>query len=282
MSQQLRQLKSRIRSVEGTWKVTRAMEMVSMAKFKAIESPLRMARKYFEKVESFFTNVASVETTVHSPFMSSRKGPLGLLIISADTGLCGVYNYQLTRAVEKFIAANPDREIKLYIYGRKGVGHFRKKGMTITHIFPGMHGRLKADFHQSILEKMTTDFLKHSLAEVYVAHTVFVNAMKSKAKVEKLLHIERPQVKDSNFILEFKNDGVLSELIPLFLSSKLRLMMLESLTSEHASRMVAMKASKDNAKELMGDLVLLRNKVRQAVITKEVIEIISSVEALKG
>jgi F-type H+-transporting ATPase subunit gamma len=282
MSQQLRQLKSRIKSVEGTWKVTRAMEMVSMAKFKAIESPLKMSRAYFKKVTSFFSNVASVETTVTSPFMTRHKGPLGLFVISADTGLCGVYNYQVMRATERFIEANKGQDIKLYVYGRKGAGHFRKRGIPVEHIFPGMHGRMKADFHQSVLDLLTADFLSHKISEFHVAHTVFINPMKSNAIVEKFLHVDRPELKDTNFILEFTHEGILSELMPLYLSSKLRLMMLESLTAEHASRMVAMKSSKNNAKELMGDLILLRNKVRQAAITKEVIEIISSVEALKG
>lgn len=282
MSQQLRQLKSRIRSVEGTWKVTRAMEMVSMSKFKAMEPPLRRGRLYFDKMTSMFANVAGVETTTRDPFMVKRSGPLGLLVVSADTGLCGVYNYQLIRSAEKFMEQHPGREIKLYVYGRKGAGHFRKKGLTIEQVFPGVHGKLTGNFHQNILDVLLKDFLERKVAEVHVAYTVFLNPMKQHPKVVKFLNVDRPQVNNTNFILESNRDGILAELMPLYLSSWFRLMFLESLTSEHASRMVAMKSSKDNAKELMGDLVLLRNKVRQAAITKEVIEIISSVEALKG
>ncbi|MBF0386404.1 MAG: ATP synthase F1 subunit gamma [Candidatus Omnitrophica bacterium] len=282
MSQQLRQLKTRIRSIEGTWKVTRAMEMVSMSKFKALETPLKRGRAYFDKVRSIFMNVAGSDTTVKNDFMVKRNGPLALFVISADTGLCGVYNYQLIRAAERFIEQNPGREIRIYVYGRKGAGHFRKKGLAITRAFAGVHGRLPVDFHRKMFEQMLADFKEHKVAEVHVAYTVFENAMKHHPKVVKFLNLDRPQVSNSNFILESGRDGMLAELVPLYLESWFRLMLLESFTSEYSARMVAMKSSKENAKELMGDLVLLRNKVRQAAITKEVIEIISSVEALKG
>lgn len=282
MSQQLRQLKGRIRSIEGTWKVTRAMEMVSMSKFKAFESPLRMGRAYYERLNTFFESVANVELTSSSPFLVKRDGPLGLFVITADTGLCGVYNYQIIRAAERFIEKNPGREVKLYVYGRKGINYFRKRGMNVTEAFHAMHGKLSSHFHQHMCDALVKDFLEHKVSEVYTCYTVFENAMKHHPVVAKFLNVERPAVRNSNFIVEFSREGILEELMPLYLSSKLRWMMLESLTSEHSSRMVAMKASKDNAKELMGDLILLRNKVRQAAITKEVIEIISSVEALKG
>ena len=282
MSQQLRQLKNRIRSIEGTWKVTRAMEMVSMSKFKGLESPLRMGRAYFEKVSSLLAGVAGVESGVTSPFLLKRDGPIALCVISADTGLCGVYNYQLLRAAERFMEEHAGREIKLYVYGRKGNSYFRKKGVVPERFFAGKHGRISGDFHQDIYDVLTGDFLSGKVAQVFVAHTIFKNAMKYQPVVRKFLEVELPSVKSTDFIVEFGREGIVAELMPLYLSSRFRLMMLESLTSEHSARMVAMKSSKDNAKELMGDLILLRNKVRQAAITKEVIEIISSVEALKG
>ena len=282
MSQQLRHLKTRIRSIEGTWKVTRAMEMVSMSKFKAIESPLHMGRAYFDKVKSLFESVASMETTDNSLFMVKRTGPVGLVVITADTGLCGIYNEHLLRMAESFIKKQNGREVKIYVYGRKGASFFRKHGLPVEQAFPAFHGKLTGNFHEKVLGPVLEAFVQKKVAEVHVAYTRFYNAMRHDAVIERFLHIERPAEKNSNFILEFGRDGILAELLPLYLSSRFRLMMLESLTSEHSARMVAMRSAKDNAKELMGDLILLRNKVRQAAITKEVIEIISSVEALKG
>lgn len=263
--------------------MTRAMEMVSMSKFKTLETPLKMGRAYFNKINSLFASVASVESATTNPFMVQRhNAPIGIFVLTADTGLCGIYNYQIIRAVEKFIEKNPGKDIRLYVYGRKGIGAFRKKGISIVQAFPGFHGKLTGNFHKNILDTLINDFLNAKVSEIHVAYTVFENAMKHHPVVQKFLSVDKPVVKNSNFIVEFTHEGMLDELMPLYLSSWFRLMILESLTSEHSARMVAMKSSKDNAKELMGDLVLLRNKVRQASITKEVIEIISSVEALKG
>ena len=284
MSQQLRQLKSRIRSVEGTWKVTRAMEMVSMSKYRALETPLTMARAYFSKLDSVFNHLLAVEADVTHPYFMPRvSGAIGLVVIASDTGLCGTHTEEILRQADKFIAARPTREIRLYVYGRKGVTHFRKAGLQVYKYEPGVHGRLTFSFHKGLFDAVIADYDKNALAEVHVAYAVFKTAMKRIPVVEKFLNIERKPVKGGeNFIVESGTRGILTDVLPMYLSNRMRLMMLESFVSEQSSRMVAMKSAKDNAKELMGDLILLRNKLRQATITKEIIEIISSAEALKG
>ncbi len=284
MSQQLRQLKSRIRSIEGTWKITRAMEMVSMAKFKGLETPLEMARAYFIKLDSIFNNLLAVEPNTTHPYFNSRsKGALGLVVITSDTGLCGGYTDQILRQADTFMAAHPGRDIRLYVYGRKGQSHFRRKGGNVHRYFPASHGRLSQVFHRDIIEAVLSDYDKKELAEVHVCYTVFKTAVKHIPVTEKFLNIDRKPVEGSgSFIVESGTKGILTDLLPMYLSGRMRLMMLESFTSEQSARMVSMKSAKDNAKELMGDLILLRNKIRQATITKEVIEIISSAEALKG
>lgn len=284
MSQQLRQLKSRIRSIEGTWKVTRAMEMVSMSKFKTLEGPLSMSRAYFSKLDSIFNNLLAVESGVTHPYFKQRtEGPLGLVVITSDTGLCGTYTNEVLRQADQFMAAHKDRDIKIYAYGRKGAAHFRKKGFPVQKYVPGVHGRLTFSFHKDLFDAVMTDYDSNLLAEVHVVYSVFKTAMKHIPVAEKFLNIDRKPVQGgANFIVESGTKGILTDVLPMYLSNRMRLMMLESFVSEQSSRMVAMKSAKDNAKELMGDLILLRNKLRQATITKEVIEIISSAEALKG
>jgi F-type H+-transporting ATPase subunit gamma len=284
MSQQLRQLKSRIRSVEGTWKVTRAMEMVSMSKFKSFENPLNMTRQYFNKLEAIAFNLirGNEESATHPFLKKATGGRVGLLVVSAEAGLCGVYNGNILKVADKFIEENKGRDLKLYIYGRKAASHFKRRRIPIAEVFPGFHGRLKPAFHSATYQFLEKEFLTGEVSEIYVAHTVFQNAMKHHPMIKKLLGIEVPPGEGSNFIIETGQKGIMSDVVPMYASNRLRLMLLESFTSEHSARMVAMKAAKDNAKELMGDLVLLRNKIRQAVITKEIIEIISSAEALKG
>jgi len=284
MSQQLRQLKGRIRSIEGTWKVTRAMEMVAMSKYKSLETPLEMTRTYFSQLESItFNLIRAHEEAVAHPFLRKVSGGrIGLLVVTSEAGLCGIYNDHLLKVSDEFIAANKGRDVRIYAFGRKAVSHYRKRGMPASHVFAGFHGRLKSDFHTNIYRRLEEDFLKGEVSEIHIAYTVFPNAMKRHPKVGKLLSIEVPPAKDSNFTIESGQKGIVADVVPMYASNKLRLMMLESFTSEHSARMVAMKAAKDNARELMGDLILLRNKLRQTVITREIIEIISSAEALKG
>ena len=284
MSQQLRQLKTRIRSIEGTWKVTRAMEMVSMSKFKSSGAPLEMGRKYFDRVQSLFANLFAAEGDCGSPFLIPKNGsgPIGLFVVTTDAGLCGAYNHRLTDLVGKFIQQHPGRSIKLYVYGRKGQTHFKKIGLSVEKGFPAVHGRPVGNFHAPMLNALVEAYEEGRLDEIHVVYTVFHNAMRHDPATKRFLPIEPSQGKRQDVIIEAGREGILSEIIPMYLSSQLRLMLLESLTSEHSARMVAMKAAKDNAKELMGDLVLLRNKMRQTMITREVIEIISSAEALKG
>jgi F-type H+-transporting ATPase subunit gamma len=170
----------------------------------------------------------------------------------------------------------------LFIFGRKAASYYRKRGRNIVKIFPVFHGRLKADFYQTAYNGLTDAFFKGDVSEVYVAYARFVNAMKNEPKVEKLLSVDVPPSEGETAIVESGSRGIMSDILPMYVSNRLRLMFLESLTSEYSSRMVAMKGAKENAKDLIGDLTLLRNKIRQAAITKEVIEIISSSEALKG
>ena len=284
MSQQLRQLKGRIRSVEGTWKVTRAMEMVAMSKFKALETPLDMTRAYFSKLESIALNlVRADEGMAAHPFIKGHaQGPIGLFVIGAEAGLCGIYNDHILKAADKFLKDQAGREVRIYTLGRKVAGHYRKSGHGPVKSYPGFHGRLKSDFHADVYNFLEGEFLQGRVSELYVAYTLFENAMRRHPTVKKLICIDVTPGGESNFIVETGPQGIGFDVLPMYVSNKLRLMMLESFTCEHSARMVAMRAAKDNAKELMGDLVLLRNKIRQAVITKEVIEIISSAEALKG
>jgi F-type H+-transporting ATPase subunit gamma len=202
--------------------------------------------------------------------------------VTTDAGLCGSYNNHILRLAEEFIGKNERRGVKVFVYGRKGLGFFKKRGVPVEKYFPAFHGRVVGNFCEPILNSLLKVHEEGLVGEVHVAYTHFVNAMKRNPVIEKFLNIEIPRVESKNFITEFGREGVLAEIIPMYLSSRLRLMLLEALSSEFSARMVAMRSAKDNAKELVGDLILLRNKMRQATITREVIEIISSAEALKG
>lgn len=286
MSQQLRQLKYRIRSVEGTWKITRAMEMVAMAKYKSVEAPLQRTRTFFSKLESVTHNLVRTNTFDRHVFLPRKlppQVPIMLFIISSEAGLCGNYNTRLFKAVEKFLVEQAGREVRIFVYGRRALSFFRRRGGGLPQLFPAMHGRVKKDFHTGVVDTLLREFTAAPCAGMYVAYTRFENAMRHEPRVDKILPVEpSDQAQTTPFLVESGNQGILNDILPMYVANRLRLMMLESFTSEFSARMVAMKTAKDNAKELMGDLILQRNRIRQAVITKEVIEIISSAEALKG
>ncbi|NLE65551.1 MAG: ATP synthase F1 subunit gamma [Elusimicrobia bacterium] len=281
MSQQLRQLRGRIRSIEGTWKVTRAMEMVSMAKYKAMEEPLLRMRTYAGKLRSILSRLLTARGAGGHPFFSSRPGPRGLCVITSDTGLCGGYMGDIISRAEG-VMSGAETPVRLYVYGRKGQSYWKKEGVPMAGAFPGLHGRVSGNFHLPILSAIRQDYEKGLVGGVDVVHTLFHNAMTREIVVAPLLPVQVDPAGGDDVIIEDDGEDIFSAVLEMYLSSQFRLMMMESLVSEYSARMVAMKTSKDNAKELIGDLVLYRNKMRQAIITREVIEIISSAEALKG
>jgi F-type H+-transporting ATPase subunit gamma len=245
-----------------------------------------MARSYFERLASVtFNLIASSDEPMASPFLvpDRKGGTVGLLVISSDTGLSGSYSDRLLKTADLFMRDNPGRDIRIFAFGRKAANFYKKHGRPVFLAFPGIHGKLRQDFYVPVYEKLMEAFLKKEIAELHVAYTVFINPMKHHPVVEKLMTVDvPPDLKPSNIIVESGDRGIGSDILPMFIAHKLRLMFLESFASEHSARMVSMKSAKDNARELMGELILLRNKLRQATITREVIEIISSSEALKG
>ena len=166
--------------------------------------------------------------------------------------------------------------------GQKGVNYFKRRNTQLA----GFHIGLNANYSDKTCDQITDElaglFLGRQVDKVYVAYTHFENSLVQKAVVERLLHIGTEQIKPVEYILEPDLKSILVEMIPQYLKVKMRLILLESFTSEHASRTVAMKAATDNAKELLERLILSRNKIRQAAITQEILEISSSVEALRG
>lgn len=284
MIQSLRQIKRRIRSIENTKKITRAMEMVSGAKLKRTENVLYASRPYFSKLDSILKNLlASIKDLSH-PLLEERqeKQKIALCLITSDTGLCSTYNDNIIRLAEDFINRYGADKIRLITVGRKGFNYFKKRRLSISHTYIGFHGRFSSQVSDEIARTLTDIFLSKEADEVYIAYTHFVSALRYKPTMEKFLNIERAKDQGIEYILEPNLDRILMELVPRYVSTKMRLILLEAFTSEHSARMIAMKAATDNAEELIDSLTLLRNKARQAAITKEVIEVASAAEALKG
>lgn len=280
----IKQIKNRIRSVENTRKVTAAMQMVSVAKLNRIQDALFALRPYALRLENLMHNLAGLSKRDPLDYFkkSSGSGDIALCVITSDSGLCGAYNQNIIRAVEGFLDKNGADKVKLILIGQKGLNYFRSKPVKIINSYLG----LNAKFIQSACDKITAQliqlFLSGQAGSVYLAYTYFENSIVQSARIERLLAIESKEEKPVEYIAEPDLKSIFEDLVPQYLLVKMRLVFLEAFTSEHAARTISMKTATDNAKELLEGLLLLRNKVRQAGITQDILELTSSVEALKG
>jgi F-type H+-transporting ATPase subunit gamma len=283
IQQSLRQIKSRIRGIENVKKVTHAMEMISVAKFKPLETRVAVAKNYFTKLEELLKNLLASSALSDHPFIAPRKDvkDIILCLVTSDTGLCGPYNMNVLRAADAFVNERGKEKVSLVPVGRKGLNYFKRKGVGSAAAFMDLHGRYSDDTASALLNTLTRGFSSNKACEVYAAYTRFDSASRHRVVIEKFLNISPPEGTKIDYILEPDIEGILDELLPLYLYHKVRLILINSFAAEHAARMLAMGESTNNAKELLEGLILWRNKVRQANITKEIMEIVSSAEVLK-
>jgi len=284
MAQSIKQIKTRIRSVENTKKVTGAMQMISVAKLNRIQEQLLVLRPYALRLENLMHNLAgSSEKNLSAYFKNgARELPILLCLISSDSGLCGMYNQNVMRAVGEFVEKNNLERIKLILVGQKGLSYFRDSRIEILNSYIGLNAKFNQNFCDKLALELSNLFLSGQVGSVHLAYTYFENSLVQKAIIEQLLNIQPKTVKSIDYIAEPDFKSILTDLIPRYLKIKMQLVLLEAFTSEHAARTVSMKTATDNAKDLLEGLVLFRNKVRQARITQDILEITSSAEALRG
>lgn len=284
MALSLRQLKSRISSIENIRKLTKAMEMVSVAKLKPLQRDLFSSREYSLLVNNATNNLLASFNNLNHRLLERRldKKKILLCLITSDTGLCGSYNSNIIHIAEEFIRKNSAYEIGLLPIGRKGLNYFKKKGFFIEDSYTELYGHYSDALSDKVAKNLSDIFLSHKADEVYIAYANYISASKNYPVVEKIFNIEANDGRQSEYLVESDIDGILEYLIPLYILTKLRAILLSAFTAENSTRVIAMHEATKNAKELLDDLVVLRNKVRQANITTEITEVISSADALKG
>lgn len=285
MAESLKAIKNRIRSIESIKKITRAMQMVSLAKLRPCENKLLALRVYLEKLKNLLGCAFAESGKIDNPFLIPALKPpkrIALCVISSDTGLCGTYNQNIFRAAENFIAGRKDLQVSVLAIGRKGFNCFKKKNFSLPLVYVEPQGNYVGLLLEKITSDLTNLFLTGEADEIYLAYCRFVSASRQEVKIEKFLSIDYAPDLQEEYILEPDAKSLLDEIIPAYISAKMKACLLEAKTSEHAARIISMSEATSNAEELLDNLILLRNKVRQAGITRELIEIISSAEALKG
>ena len=284
MPPSLRQIKNRIRSIGNTQKVTNAMQMVSVAKLSRVNKSLFALRPYFFRLGGALSNLVNSRGPINNDYFQQRqqKGSLILCVIASDSGLCGLYNYNVLRKAEEFISREGKEKVSLMVVGKRGVKYFKNKGLNLLYTYTGLQGTYNTVMSDEIAGVLTYLFLSKEVDAAFVAYTHFKSTFVQNPVVEKFLNIEIQRREKSEYIVEQDFNSLLDKISLKYIITKMRMIFLEAFVSEHAARSIAMKTATDNASELLEGLTLMRNKIRQANITREMIEIISSAEALRG
>ena len=285
MAQSLKQIKNRIRTIESTEKVTSAMQLISVVKLNSTNRIAYAFKPYSFKLEAMVRNMAADEKVRGHPFFEQRRtlDKILLCVITSDNGLCGFYNQSIIRCAEEFLDKHGRDNCELLVIGKKGWNYFKSKNIKIIHRYLGLNGRYSDIISDEITSILINLFLTKKANAVHVAHMRFETAAVQKPGVEKLLNIDLPEEgRQTPYLVEPDIGGLLAELLPKYVKSTMRRIFLESFVCEHAARSLSMKKATDNAAELLKNLVLTRNKIRQASITQDIMEVISSAEALKG
>lgn len=283
---QLREIRRRIRSIKKTQQVTRAMKMVAAARLRRAQEAILHARPYASKIRDMIEHILTYPDIPEHPLLRPSSGQsLHLLVISGDRGLCGNYNSQVFREVEK-IAAKSEKVLNLTIIGRKGVDYFSKRGYSIHEAIRDRDTMTPLNLAHKLFTTLSSRFLEGSVDQIAVTYTEFKSALSQRVVTEWLLPMAFDPAINRDISLDYIFDPnpmqILNQVLPRFLQAQIFRCLLESRTSEFGARMTAMDSATRNSADIISHLTLQYNQARQATITKELIEVVSGAEALKG
>jgi F-type H+-transporting ATPase subunit gamma len=301
----LKQIRQRIRSIQSTKQIMRAMQLVSGSKFKRAQSRLTQSRQMMRFLDQLLQRVLAAaaasqpkrgrkQAALTHPLMTKRDGlPDALLVVTSDTGLAGSYNTNLITLAEAELRKDTARVTQGSYLGKRGARYFQKRGYVAKDAILDMAGRPEIARIDAIGKTLMDRFLAGEIGTVRVLYAKFISPTVSKPSVVQWLPIQlqsastpNPEPRTPNratveYIFEPSPERVFADLLPRWAVATFRLLLLEAFTSEHGARMIAMKNATDNAQELLSSLTLQRNKIRQATITRELGEIVGTAEALK-
>lgn len=282
----LRDVKQRIRSVKNTEQMTKAMKLISASKLRKAQAAIQTARPYAHKMRDVMNHlVARCNKDLH-PLLDNRIGNRVLLVvITADRGLCGGFNSNIVKMTQELIRENTDREISLFIAGKKGLDFFQNRPYKIQDKYLGWTKDFEYLKAVEIGDMLAQLFIENKTDRIYMVYNEFKSIMQQEVIREQLLPIVSEEAGDdqlTDYIFEPDEETILEDLLKRYMTTQIYRAFLESSASEHGARMTAMDSASRNAKEMIGQLTLFYNRTRQAHITKELIEIVNGAEALKG
>jgi F-type H+-transporting ATPase subunit gamma len=277
-------IRRRIRSVKSTQQITKAMKMVSAAKLRRAQEAIFAARPYARKMMEVLNELASRAPDQAHPLLEDRgPGRTLLVVVTADKGLCGGFNANIIRTAARFIAERRSEEVSLALVGRKGRDSLRRQNLKVRAEHVGVFQAVKYATAQAIAKEAMADFTEGKVDRVYLLYNEFKSVIAQKITVEQLLPIPRahinPKEPPQDYIYEPGPEGIFASMLPRHVETQVWHALLESVAAEHGARMTAMDAASNNAGDVIQRLTLYMNKVRQAAITKEIIEVVSGAGA---
>ena len=283
-----KEIRTKIKSVENTRKITKAMEMVAASKMRKAQDRMRAARPYGEKIRAVTANLSHANPDYRHPFLVKRDGAqkTGIIVVTSDKGLCGGLNTNVLRQ-----AVNRMREweaagktVQASAIGGKGLGFLQRYGAQIVSHVTGLGDKPHLDKMIGAVKVQLDAYTEGKIDALYVCYTRFVNTMKQEPVCEQLLPLTGERLGAPNsqgdYLYEPDARSVLDELLVRYIEALIYQAVAENMASEQSARMVAMKAASDNAKTVIEELKLIYNKTRQAAITKEISEIVGGAAAL--
>jgi F-type H+-transporting ATPase subunit gamma len=283
-----REIKTKIKSVQNTRKVTRALEMVSASKIRKAQERMKGSRPYARLMTQLIGHIAKANSEYTHPYMADHGEikRIGYIIVSTDRGLCGGLNSQMFRKIlgdlREWNAKNV--EVDVVCIGQKAATFFRRLKVTMTGSVTHLGEKPRLDQLVGVVKVMLDAYSSKSLDRVFLCYNDFVNTMTQKPRMDQLLPLPPSETLhtrfDWDYIYEPSPEAVLDHVMMRYVESLVYQALLENVASEHAARMVAMKAASDNATKLIGTLQLIYNKARQAAITQEISEIVGGAAAV--
>ena len=283
-------LRRRIRAVKSTQQITKAMKMIAASRLKRAQDRVVAARPFAQRMLGVLNSLVSrIDPEVH-PLLrmpDQTSAPVLLIVITADRGLCGSFNSNVIKAAGQFITSEGQgREVALGLIGRKGREFFRRRGFDVRHEAVGIFQRLSFEHAVALANAAIEEFTSGRVGSVYLVYNEFKSVMTQKLVVERLLPIPRLELEAGtaagpalDYIFEPAPELIFAELLPRHVQVQVYRALLESNAAFFAAQMTAMDAATRNSAEMIENLTLYMNKVRQAAITREIIEVVSGASA---
>ena len=283
-----RELKSRIKSVEGTRKITRTMEMVSTSKLKRAQDRVVAARPYARALADVIADLYSPALAEQFPLLRQPASVkrAAVLLITSNRGLAGAFNANLIRQARQLLAklAGESVDTELHIVGRKGLGYFRYVGAPVASSRIDIGDRPRAEHAAELVDGLMRDFVSGRLDGVYVVYAKYNSPLSTPPTTDRILPVAPPERKGParDYLLFPNAQAILTQLLPLYVRNAVYRALVETAAGEQGARRTAMKNATDNAGEMLNVLRRTYNRARQAQITQEIAEIVGGAEALKG